>query len=822
MAHQVQVHSTNRALFALAALAICSAISASCAVQHHAAWLVVSSRKMDSRIERQFQQVATQQGVALRFTSGADEKPAMPSAPNNLELLVDLAPDRQSFLDELRMEAGAAASPSSEELTREGYILEIDYSPDATPRLLRIKAAAPEGLHNALLRIPEMLAIPAAKLDAELIPRPQSVRIADHGARCVIADYPSFPVRGVVEGFYGKPWSQSDRLAILRFEGRHGMNLYLYGPKDDPYHRRLWRDPYPPEQLRRLGELARAARENFVDFSFAISPGLSMTYSSDADFQALVRKIDSVRRLGVTHFALFLDDVPQELVHAEDRARFHSLAQAHVQLLHRVYDYLQSLSPSYRLTVCPTTYTNEWGSRDYIRELGAGLRPEIPLNWTGTEVIPPAITVEQANQWAGSLHRKPLVWDNYPTDDGNNALPNIDPLRGRDAKLFTAVSGLFSNPMNQAHLTLIPLETVSDYLWNATAYDPQASETHAIASQYGQDAPALLSPLLEMFAAAGKSRADLRSLFDETWEPIDAPSIQARIAGLRSMIVSLQGQPRFGKLVAELNPIADALASQLNRLRTGGAFNHLADGRIQWNRASDVLSSSRIAATPALDGDFAKWESHHPFLLKSKSQIADGQNLWTGPSQFSARVAMSWDEKNLYFGIDVTDPQLYQPFFGRGVENGDSFRLTLNTLIPGSAGFGRLPTVFDLYLSPGNFDGVKPSIYCDEDLSPARPAAHDYNREIKAVWKQTATGYSGDIAIPAAFFGRQDFAAGRQIGLSFAAQKVFAPPDHLTDSPGQIVFSSKGDSLFPVDPENPATLQQMELIDSPASSPSTF
>lgn len=376
--------------------------------------------------------------------------------------------------------------------------------------------------------------------------------------------------------------------------------------------------------------------------------------------------------------------------------------------------------------------------------------------------------------------------------------------------------------MNQAHLTLIPLETVSDYLWNSPAHVPQASQTHAIANQYGQDAPALLSPLLKMFAANGKARTDFRAPFDETWDSIDAPSIQSQIAGLRSMIVSLQVQSRFGKLVAELNPIADALTSQLNRLRTDGTFNHLPGGRIQWNRTSGMLISSRIAAMVALDGDFAKWESHQPLLLNSKSQIPDGQNLWRGPSQFSARAAMSWGEKILYFGIDVTDPQLYQSFFGRGVENGDSIWLILNTQVPVSHEFGRLPTVFDLYLNPGNFDGVRASIYCDEDLFPARLATHDYNREIKAVWKKTATGYSGDIAIPAAFFGPQDFAAGQQIGLSFAAQKVFAPLDRLTDSPGQIVFSSKRDSVFPVDSETPATLQKMELINSPNGSESAF
>src|SRR5208283_5036806 len=138
------------------------------------------------------------------------------------------------------------------------------------------------------------LTIDASKLSTNLVPQPQSLRLQKQGAIAIIADYPSFALRGVVEGFYGPPWSHADRLDVLRFEGQHGMNLYIYGPKDDPYHRKLWREPYPPEQLKRMGKLAGTAREYFVDLSFAISPGLSMIYSSESDFQTLSHKLESV------------------------------------------------------------------------------------------------------------------------------------------------------------------------------------------------------------------------------------------------------------------------------------------------------------------------------------------------------------------------------------------------------------------------------------------------------------------------------------------------------------------------------------------------
>jgi hypothetical protein len=285
---------------------------------------------------------------------------------------------------------------------------------------------------------------------------------------------------------------------------------------------------------------------------------------------------------------------------------------------------------------------------------------------------------------------------------------------------------------------------------------------------------------------------------------------------LRSLIATLQGQPRFEKLVSEISPIPNMLRDQLARVRTDATFKHLPDGKIQWDRERDVLKASRVSVKPLLDGDFSKWESGTLYLLNKNSKIVDGEDLWTGASRFSARVALAWDEENLYFGVDVTDPQLYQPFWGRGVQNGDAFRLILDTILPIATKPGRPTGVFDLYLSPGNFAGVQPSIYCNEDFFPLRSRPHDYKQEIRATWKKTATGFSGDVVVPAALFARPNFALGQGIGLSFGAQKVFPPQDPFEEDPPRIVFSSKESGLFPVESQSPATFQRMELVD-PAS-----
>jgi hyaluronoglucosaminidase len=37
----------------------------------------------------------------------------------------------------------------------------------------------------------------------------------------------SFAVRGVVEGFYGTPWTHEARRSVISFLARRGMNAYV-------------------------------------------------------------------------------------------------------------------------------------------------------------------------------------------------------------------------------------------------------------------------------------------------------------------------------------------------------------------------------------------------------------------------------------------------------------------------------------------------------------------------------------------------------------------------------------------------------------------
>src|SRR5215212_10664414 len=105
-------------------------------------------------------------------------------------------------------------------------------------------------------------------------------------------------VRGVIEGFYGRPWSHAERLDLIAFCGRHGLNTWVHAPKDDPFHRERWRDPYPAEELDRVAELVAAGARAGVEVVYAIAPGLSVCCSDPAEVVAFERKLEPLRAAG--------------------------------------------------------------------------------------------------------------------------------------------------------------------------------------------------------------------------------------------------------------------------------------------------------------------------------------------------------------------------------------------------------------------------------------------------------------------------------------------------------------------------------------------
>lgn len=180
-------------------------------------------------------------------------------------------------------------------------------------------------------------------------------------ALCV-EDGPTVPYRGVVEGFYGTPWSHEDRLSMIEFCGDVRMNTYIYAPKDDSKHRDQWRELYDDAEEVKLTELIHACAENNVRFVYALSPGLDFRFTADgyeADFEALMAKYDSLYRLGVRDFALLLDDLPDRTAqaaanHAKLVNEFREASTANHEGLSELLTYSPNILTA---TSRPTTHT---------------------------------------------------------------------------------------------------------------------------------------------------------------------------------------------------------------------------------------------------------------------------------------------------------------------------------------------------------------------------------------------------------------------------------------------------------------------------------
>lgn len=299
-----------------------------------------------------------------------------------------------------------------------------------------------------------------------------------------ITDYPDVIARGVVEGFYGTPWSFDDRVSLLSFFGENKLNTYIYGPKDDPYHGfgEKWRVPYPEKEAEAIKKLLQKAEENHVDFVWAIHPGRDIQWTNE-DRDLLMRKFESMYDLGVRAFAVFFDDISGEGTDPNKQ----------VELLNYVDDnFVKTKKDILPLILCPTEYNKSWSNieRGYLPTLGEKLNPTIHIMWTGDRVISD-ITVDGL-EWINShIRRKAYIWWNFPVSDYVRDHLLMGPAYGLDNNAGNLMSGFMTNPMERAEASKIAIYSVADYAWNTKSYNSMQAWENAIKNVMPSDADAL-------------------------------------------------------------------------------------------------------------------------------------------------------------------------------------------------------------------------------------------------------------------------------------------------------------------------------------------
>lgn len=375
------------------------------------------------------------------------------------------------------------------------------------------------------------------------------------------------PVRGVIEGFYGPPWTHASRIHAIEFLTARGMNTYIYAPKDDAKHRARWREPYDVAESEDFSELAEACRARGARFGFAISPGLDIEYRSASDRRTLLAKLTPLIDIGVDWFVLALDDIPARPALADDQADL-------ADYLHGALD----TGTDVRLSLVPTEYVGTRPS-PYLSALSAMLPLDIDIFWTGPTVCSPRITAGDARSWRQAIGDRPLLlWDNVPVNDAVMERElHLGPYRGRDPELSDVVEGILCNPMLQPRASLVALATAAEFCADPTTYDERAAWERAIDAVGG--------PHREQLRAIARACADGPLSVTE-----DLPAHRL----VDDLVTALAGPEWVGP--------ADALRDEMRALRTAAdewtddAGGQLREEIAPWLRQGALEADAALAA----------------------------------------------------------------------------------------------------------------------------------------------------------------------------------------------------------------------------------
>ena len=204
---------------------------------------------------------------------------------------------------------------------------------------------------------------------------------------------------GIVEGYYGKPFTEKQRKILLDELSLLKNPAYFYAPKDDPWHRLLWQKPYPEKEWSSL----RNCMGFTTSFFFSVSPWKFQDQEWETARKKLLRAVES----GAAGLSILFDDVPDESAG---------------KLAERQLDFAMRALEGIDLPVilCPSVYCGEFldrfpGAEEYLRVWKDMIPADWKSFWTGPMVVSEQISdLKQAEELLGG---KPVIWDNILATD---------------------------------------------------------------------------------------------------------------------------------------------------------------------------------------------------------------------------------------------------------------------------------------------------------------------------------------------------------------------------------------------------------------------
>ncbi len=438
----------------------------------------------------------------------------------------------------------------------------------------------------------------------------QILKNAEKGklATCKIEDYPEITYRGYIEGFYGYPWSHEDRLDLMVFAGEQKLNTYIYAPKDDPYHRKSWRDLYPEDKAKQITELAKEGAKNNVNFVWTIHPGDSIDLNSEEDFESALHKMEQLYLLGVRQFGILFDDI----VGVPD-------GKGQAEFINRVDDkFVKAKGDIAPLITVGTRYCEAWGPsmEGYFKDFVTSLHEDVEVMWTG------AATMSNISRKQYQVPKDKIgsdknlsVWWNYPVNDYCDAKLLMGKIENLSTDLDN-VNGFFVNPMNQAQASKQAMFCIADHNWNTHSFDCNHSYTasfYALDEVIGKELGIVASNLCYLKDDGGDSgvfyfdeswdwkediTAILESLREETLDANKIENLRNRFLQLREAITVIKEKGTNKQLLSELDPFMAALEElSLAGLKLLEAMNSYLIGDLKSMEENQIEAKHHVEAS---------------------------------------------------------------------------------------------------------------------------------------------------------------------------------------------------------------------------------
>lgn len=312
---------------------------------------------------------------------------------------------------------------------------------------------------------------------------------------------PTQPVRGYLEGYYGKLLSWSDRHELLDFLSSAGLSAYCYAPKEDPQHRLHWREPYSAQWRQSFSQFCQKANDLAVCTSAGIAPGLDYHFaqnSTDSDFHRLKHKAEQFLADGVKDILVLWDDIDEECY--TDRNGL-SEGTAHARVVNQLADTIGQA-----LWTVPRVYAAEIENRNnYLQDFFTELESPHTVLLCGNAIVASSVKTSDLSRLSqirnddstrtktsrSDVKHRTIVWDNFYANDYCPRRLFLGPWTGRDQ-----INDYLLNPTGLPHTDKLLLDIASSTHTSPTRVDDwqRALKRHNVPEVFLSIAPYFSHP----------------------------------------------------------------------------------------------------------------------------------------------------------------------------------------------------------------------------------------------------------------------------------------------------------------------------------------